>query len=138
MSTGQIFLAMGAIILFGMTAMNVNRTYVSAIEEAILIQAEMDAIQYGQTLADEVVSNRVDYDDLATIYANLNDVSNVATRRTYVTPSLDTLYATIVVASEAAMLHGIMGKTVDITVFSKQDDTYRLRARYTVPMVNPN
>lgn len=138
MSTGQIFLAMGAIILFGMTAMNVNRTYVSAIEEAILIQAEMDAIQYGQTLADEVVSNRVDYDDLATLYANLNNVNNAATRRTFVTPSLDTLYATIIVANEAAMLHGIMGKTVDITVFSKQEDTYRLRARYTVPMVSPN
>lgn len=138
MSTGQIFFAMGAIILFGMTAMNVNRTYVSAIEEAILIQAEMDAIQYGQTLADEVVSNRADYDDLATIYVNLNNVNNVATRRTYVTPSLDTLYATIVVSNEAAMLHGIMGKTVDITVFSKQDDNYRLRARYTVPMVSPN
>ncbi len=139
MSSGQVFLALGAIILFSFTALNVNRTYISALEEAILIQSELDAVQYGQTLSEEVSSNRANYATLETIYANLGDVSNSATRRVFVTPALDTLYATIQVAAEAETLYDVMGKIVTVTVFSRQETgDFRMRATYSVPIIQPD
>lgn len=138
MSTGQVFLALGAIILFSFTALNVNRTYISALEEAILIQSDMDAVQYGQSLADEVASNRPNYDILSNVYAGLNNVNVSTSRREFVTPSLDTLFSTIVVGAEAETLYGIMGKTVTVTVFSREDDgSFRMRSTYTIPIIQP-
>lgn len=139
MSTGQVFLALGAIILFSFTALNVNRTYISALEEALLIQSEMDAVQYGQSLTDEVASNRPNYEDLEDVYDGLDDVTQSGSRREFVTPSLDTLYSTIVVQPEAETLYGIMGKTVTVTVFSREENgTFRMRATYTVPVIQPD
>lgn len=139
MSTGQVFLALGAILLFSFTALNANRTYVSALEEAILIQSEMDAVQYGQSLADEVASNRADYADLDDIYDGLDDVTAASSRREFVTPALDTLYSTIEVGAEAETLYGIMGKTVTVTVFSADGaGGYRMRATYVIPIIQPD
>lgn len=138
MSTGQIFLALGAILLFSITALNVNRTYLSALEEAILIQSDMDAVQYGQSLADEVSSNRPNYDILSNVYAGLDNVNTAGSRREFVTPSLDTLFSTIVVGAEAETLYGIMGKTVTVTVFSRDGDgSFRMRSTYTIPVIQP-
>lgn len=138
MSTGQIFLALGAIVLFALTAMNVNRSYVASLEEAVLIQQEMDAVQYGQSLADEVASRRADYATLGTVFANLDNVTLAARRRTYVTPSQDTLFATIEVAAEGNLLHGVLGKPVTVTVYSREGTTYPMRVRFQIPMVKPD
>ena len=139
MSTGQVFLALGAILLFSITALNVNRTYLSALEEAILIQSDMDAVQYGQSLADEVASNRPNYDILSNVYAGLNNVTVATSRRQFVTPSLDTLFSTITVGTEAETLYGIMGRTVTVTVFSREaDGGFRMRSTYTIPVIQPD
>lgn len=138
MSTGQIFLALGAIVLFALTAMNVNRSYVASIEEAVIIQQELDAVNYGQSLADEVASRRANYATLGTIFANLDNVTLAARRRMYVTQSLDTLYATIVVDAEATLMHGVLGKQVTVSVHSRDGSTYPLRVRFQVPVVKPD
>ena len=103
------------------------------------IQSEMDAVQYGQSLADEVASNRADYADLDDIYDGLDDVTAASSRREFVTPALDTLYSTIEVGAEAETLYGIMGKTVTVTVFSADGaGGYRMRATYVIPIIQPD
>src|SRR5690554_3821649 len=52
MSTGEILLALGALILLSINSLNVNRTYVASVKDSVEIQYETEAIQFGHYIVE--------------------------------------------------------------------------------------
>ncbi len=130
MSTGQVFLTLGAITLLSLTALNVNRTYVATLEAAVGIQAEQDAIHFAQTLADEVASRRYLYDNLATLYPPGNT-------RAWVTPSGDSLSGSVAVGAETTLPFSTPGRYVTVSVLSREQGVPIQRVRLLIPIPEP-
>lgn len=56
MSSGQIFLVLGALILLSFNSINMNRAYVVSVKDSVEIQRELEAVQFGQYVAELMYS----------------------------------------------------------------------------------
>lgn len=138
MAQGQTILALGAIALFMITALNVNKNYVRGVEQNLNQQKYINAINYGQTIAGEIYSQVNNYDNLGTIYADYNDVTDPNHRLETVTTLEDTLYATVTVTGEKTLVHGTPGKEATITVYYHDGSDYKQRAQYVAAITPIN
>lgn len=138
MSTGQTLLAIAAISLFMMTAVNVNRTYVNATSESVRQQRGLDAINYAQSLSEIAYSQASNYDNLATTLGVLNDVTDPAKRTTFVTQLQDTLFGTFTVMPEQLTIHSVPGRPVIIRVFSREDGAFVQRVENRAIIIKGN
>jgi hypothetical protein len=129
MSTGQTLLAVGAIALLMATVVNVNRTYVNAAAESVQQQRNRDAINYAQSLAEIVYANASQYDTIETLFANANDINDPTKRLTYITAIQDTLFATVIISAEVAMIQGKSGKIATIQVYSRENGVLQQQVR---------
>lgn len=135
MTTGESLLAIGAIALFMLTAVNVNRTYVSAAAESLRQQRDSDMINYAQSLTEMVYANGVNYDTIEALFLNASDIANPARRLTYVTSIGDSLFATVLFSAETAMIQGFVGKIATIQVYSREMGDLVPRARNTAAII---
>lgn len=113
----QTFLALGAVAIFMYLSVNIHQSYVQAARQTVGHQEEMDAINYGLTLSDELYSQSFNYDSLDTYYGDLNNLNNRSQRKNFVTPSDDTLAATIELSSEQEIIIGATGRLATINVY---------------------
>lgn len=137
MSTGQTFLALGAVVLFMVLAMNINRSSLTAVEQQVVDQDKKYAINYGQSLAEEVYS--VPYNTLDDVYKNHNDVAEPDERKQMQTLTGETLYATINVSDDVTtLIQGVEGKIVTITVFDREQGQYQQQVQYKIAIPKGN
>jgi seryl-tRNA synthetase len=137
MSMGQAMLALAALTLFMYTAVNVNRMYVAAAAESIAQQRAMDAVNYAQTLSEQIYAVASQYDQLDFIYQNASDISDPAKRLSYVTALQDSLFATVTFSAEQVLLHGAAGRLATIKVYSRRDGVLTQRVQSTAAVVKP-
>lgn len=113
----QTFLSLGAVAIFMYLSVNIHKSYVQAARQTVGHQEEMDAINYGLTLSDELYSQSFNYDSLDTYYGNLDNLSNSSERKNFITPSNDTLAATIELSEEEEIILGATGRLATINVY---------------------
>lgn len=130
MAQGQTILALGAIVLFMITAVNVNKNYVRSVEQNLDQQKYINAINYGQSIASEIYSQVNNYENLEDTYGQYNDVNDPAKRLETVSTINDTLYATVEVSGEETLVHGVKGKKATVTVYVQDGSDFRQRAQY--------
>lgn len=97
MSTGQTFLTLGAIILLSYTSLNINRMYVSSVEDRLDIQKDIEVISYGQSLSELLYSYSPEaiYPTLDDFYGDCESVNNDCIDLIRETELGFTLYATV-------------------------------------------
>jgi hypothetical protein len=134
---GQAMLALAALTLFMYTAVNVNRIYVASAAESIAQQRAKDAVNYAQTLSEQIYAVASQYDQLDTIYLNAGDINDPTKRLSYITSIQDTLFATVVFSAEQLMLHGASGRVATITVYSSRDGVLTQRVQSTAAVIKP-
>jgi hypothetical protein len=134
MSTGQIFLAVGAILLLMNVTTSLNRSYVMAITETISHQTDLEAIQFGQALSENLFSAGRDYNTLTQVFGTLDDVTIPNRRIEFVTAFGDTLYAQIILSNETTLMYNVTGRTANIQVFTKENSEYVMRTQNTVTL----
>jgi hypothetical protein len=137
MSMGQAMLALAALTLFMYTALNVNRIYVAATAESIAQQRAKDAVNYAQTLSEQIYAVASRYNDLDTIYQNANDINDPAKRLSYVTALQDTLFATVIFSAEQSMMFSASGRIATIIVYSQRDGVMTQRVQSTAAVIKP-
>ncbi|MDR8392598.1 hypothetical protein NC796_15690 [Aliifodinibius sp. S!AR15-10] len=135
MASGQTLLTLAAIVLFMITALNVNRNYVQAVEQNLDQQKYINAINYGESLADEFYSQASNYENAEDVYGDYDDVTDPNRRLEKVTTMGDTLYATIHI-TEQELKHNVVGKKGTITVYGRNGSEYRQRAQYEAAISN--
>lgn len=131
----QTFLAMAAISIFLYMGMNVTRVITNASQYTNDNQTRIEAVNYGLSLSDELSSQAFSYDSLDTYYGNLTNVNNPLTRKNYVTPLGDSLFATIELSAEQAMVLGVNGRLATITVFRKENEEFKQMSQHVVSII---
>ncbi|RNC84526.1 MAG: hypothetical protein ED557_05985 [Balneola sp.] len=119
----QAFLSLGAVTIFMFLSVNILRSYVNAAHQTVNSQQEIDAINFGISITDELYSQSFNYDSLETNYGNLNDIRFESTRKNYITTTQDTLAATISLSEEREILIGSHGRVATITIYRIEDGT---------------
>ncbi|MEX0648814.1 MAG: hypothetical protein WEA56_12470 [Balneolaceae bacterium] len=130
MSTGQVFLTLGAIALLSYITLNISRTYITSVKEAVQIQREIEIINYGQSLSELMYSQSTNYDNFHVQYGNLSDINSPGSRLSYGTQSGDSLYATIDISPEEVILLDEMGRIATVTIFEQEESNFIQKARF--------
>lgn len=136
MSTAQTFLAIGAIFLFSITSLNVNRISVKAVHNSIENQVTSDAVNFGRDMSDMVQSYAFQYDNLVATFGGLNDVTSPSHRMTKTTSMGHILHAVFDVSSEHQLRHGQTGRIVTIRVFLEDENDFVEKAEYVTSVVS--
>lgn len=133
MSSGQIFLTLGAISLLMYMSVNINRMYVSSVEKSVQIQQEMEVIDYGQSLSELMYSqsDSANYSDVHIDYGNLDDVTDPNTRLSYKTQTDNILYATIDISDERTLMLDEKGRIATIKVYDEKDGDYIQKGQFS-------
>ena len=132
MSTGQTLLAIGAIALFMYLSVNISQSYLLATTQTVDQQSNLDAVNFGQSLAEQIYATK--YDTLEFIYGKYNDVLDPNSRMSESSASGDTLYAEIDISAEKPLIHGVDGKVATIKIFMEKDDNMSQKAGYKVAL----
>jgi len=135
MSTAQTFLAIGAIFLFSITSLNVNRINVMAVHNGINNQITSDAVNFGRDMSDMVQSYAFQYDNLVATFGGLNDVTSPSHRMTRTTSLGHTFHAVFDVSNEHQLRHGQAGRMVTIRVFLEEENDFVEKAEYVTSVV---
>lgn len=135
MSTGQSLLALGAVVILSFLALNVNRVYVASVTETSRFQQNLDAINYAQSLSDAVYAQSMNYAGIDSIFGAYNNVNSSSGRLATRTAMGDSLYATIVFSSQAAVTEGVNGRMATIRVFEREGGQYRQLVESTATLI---
>lgn len=135
MAGSQAFLTLGAIAIFMYMGLNIHRTYISANSRTIDKQEQIDAVNYGITLTEEMYSQAFNYDSLDTYYGNLEDLNNSDERKNFVTNLGDTLAATISLSAEQPLLLGANGRIATITVYIRENGEFKEMSEHTASII---
>lgn len=135
MSTGQSLLALGAVVILSFLALNVNRVYVASVTETTRFQHHLDAINYAQSLSDAVYAQSMNYAGIDSIFGAFNNVNSSSGRFAMRTAMGDSLYATIVFASQTAVAEGVNGRMATIRVFEREGGQYRQLVESTATLI---
>jgi hypothetical protein len=136
MSTGQSLLALGAVVLLSFIALNVNRIYIASVTETSQYQKNLDAINYSQSLSDAIYAQSMNYARIDSIFGALNNINSSSGRLAYRTTIGDSLYATIVFATEQAVAEGVDGRIATIRVFERENGQFRQLVESTATLIN--
>lgn len=136
----QTFLSLGAIAIFMFLSMNIHRGYTHATQQTVDSQQEVDAVNFGVSITDELYSQSFNYDSLETNYGHLDNVNDVSTRKNLVTASGDTLAATIELSTEQEIVVGATGRVATVTIYRIKRGEPKQLAQQNAPIVpyNPN
>lgn len=132
---GQTFLTVGALVIFGYLALNVNRMNLDALIFSIEQQRDLDAIHIGQSLTDRLYS--IPYPLIDLQYAALNNVMSPSSRMQHITTIGDTLYSTFQITNASNVFQGSGGKVVRIQVFRFINDEFEQRAGFIITLPQP-
>lgn len=135
MSMGQTFLTVGALVIFGYLALNVNRMNLDALIFSIEQQRDLDAIHIGQSLTDRLYS--IPYPLIDLQYASLNNVMSSSSRMQHITTIGDTLYSTFQITNASNVFQGAGGKVVRIRVFRLINNEFEQRAGFIITLPQP-
>lgn len=135
MSTSQTFLAIGAIFLFSITSLNVNRMNVKSVNSSVDNQITNDAVNFGRDMSDMVQSFAFRYDDLMNQIGGLNDVTSSSHRMTRTTDFGYTLHAVFDISNEETLQHGQTGRLVAIRIFHEEHGNFIEKAEYVTSVV---
>jgi hypothetical protein len=95
MAGAQTLLATAAIALFMLNLNNVNRSYLNSANENIDHQRDIDAINYGLSIIEELNAATYDYDNLYSTYSSYSNVNMPSKRLDHVSNIGDSLSTTI-------------------------------------------
>lgn len=135
MSTGQTLLTLGALVIFGYLALNVNRINLEMVRFSVEQQRANDSVHYGQSLVDRIYSTQ--YDLINPIFEAYNDIQDPDGRLEFQTQIGDTLYATILIQDQNNILLNTSGKIIQINVFKAENGVFNNRATYKVTIPEP-
>ncbi len=136
----QTFLSLGAIAIFMFLSMNIHRGYLNATKQTVDSQQEVDAVNFGVSITDELYSQSFNYDSLETNYGHLDNINDVSTRKNLVTASGDTLAATIELSTEQEIVVGATGRVATVTIYRIEKGEPKQLAQQNASIVpyNPN
>lgn len=136
MSTGQTLLTIGALVIFGYLALNVNRINLNLVQFTIGQQRSIDAVMYGQSLVERVLS--ITYNDIDETLAPLNSVYNPDSRLSFVSQIGDTLFATFSVTNQNNILFNTDGKLIEIYIYERDNLSFNTLVTYKVSVPELN
>lgn len=131
MSTGQTFLTLGAVSLLLYMSVNINRIYLSSVEQSLQIQRETEIISYGQSLSERMYAQSTNYEHLQSGYGHFNDVTSEEHRLQKITETGDTLFATIGLSKEKVLMLNEKGRIATITIFDKSEGKYVQKGQFS-------
>lgn len=136
----QTFLSLGAIAIFMFLSMNIHKGYLIATQQTVDSQQEVDAVNFGVSITDELYSQSFNYDSLQANYGHLNSVNSASTRKNLITASDDTLAATIELSSEQEIVAGATGRVATVTIYRIENGNPKQLAQQNASIVpyNPN
>lgn len=134
MSSGQIILTMGAIVLFMITALNVNRSILHTTSVTVDQQARMNAVNYGQSLVELIYSHPGDFESFQITYGNYDDVNDPDRRLNHTTETDEELAATISIDSKTNLAHQISGIVATVTVYELIEDSIDQKVVFTAAL----
>lgn len=131
MSTGQILLAIFALVLLMNLSLSIHRAQIMSISDSMEYQIDLEANNFGHSIMEEIFYSLNRYDELDAFYVHLSDVSNPNSRLEYATYFGDTLYATVDLSNEKPLVHDVDGRQVTVRVYHKSDhNEYIMRVEY--------
>jgi hypothetical protein len=134
MATGQTILTIGALVIFGMIAINVQQLYVQSIVNRVDDQTTSSAMSIGWTIAEEIQSYAFQYDNLDSDFGGYDNV-NDPTRRMEIQSQIDELfYVTVDLSAEKELIHEQIGRTATIRVYRSND--LALKTEYRTAVVS--
>src|SRR5512135_3299894 len=76
MNTGQTMMVILAMMLLGTLSLNVNKTLINTSTTSLEMEASLDALSYGQSMMDEILSKSF---DKATVNTRIFKASDMST-----------------------------------------------------------
>lgn len=136
MSTGQVFLTLGSLVLLGIIAFNIQQMYVSSVETTVDMQMTSDAVNFGRDLSEEVQSYMYKYDQLAADFGGLDDETDPNSRRSDTSQVGRIFHATVELSNEMVLEHGQSGRLATVTVYEEIDDALEMKAEFVTSVIN--
>lgn len=133
MATGQTIITIGAVILFGIIAVNVQQIYVQAVMSRVEYQSTSSALSIGSNLAEEIQSYAFDYNELDNTYGGLNNLNDPLARLEIRSQIDELFYVTIELSNEKELVHNIYGRTATIRVHNSSD--LELKSEYVTAVI---
>ena len=140
MSTGQVFLSLGALILLAIVSIGIQQLFVQSVQETVGSQKTADAVNYGRDISEEVYSFAFQYNDVDELHSGLNDkYSGYQTSETgkKFRSQIGKLYSAVFEVVKKDYSANQTGVEVTIRVYEQlNDDNYEFQAEY-VTFVTP-
>lgn len=141
MSTGQVLLTLGSLVLLGIIVLNIHQMYASSVETTVDMQMAADAVNFGQDLSEEVQSYMYEkYDQLDTDFAHLDDPTDPNARRSDTSQVGQIFHATVNLIDKADLLPDMAGnqpgKVAEIRVYEEVDDTLQFKAELITSVID--
>ena len=141
MSTGQVFLSLGALILLAIVSIGIQQLFVQSVQETVGSQKTADAVNYGRDISEEVYSFAFSFNDIEDLEQALsNEYSG------YQTPEngkkfrsqIGKLYSAVFeLDKKENTTHNQQGIEVTIRVYEQlQNEDYEFQAEY-ITFVTP-
>ncbi len=132
MATGQTVLTIGALIIFGIIAMNVRSLYVQSIVHRVDDQTTSSAMSIGWTIAEEIQSYAFNYDSLDAAFGGLDNLNDSLSRLEIRSQINELFYVTVDLSAEKELIHEQFGKTATIRVYRSEDLALKTEYRTAV------
>lgn len=117
MTTGQTLLALAAIVLLSIISLQIGSMHVEAVNTTVQTQETNDAINLAEDVIETLQSYSYNYDQLASDYNGLNDVSD-ADKRIQLTSEIGKVYyVTVDLSGEETIQHGQTGRRATVQIY---------------------
>lgn len=136
MSTGQVFLTLGSLVLLGIIAFNIQQMYISSVETTVDMQMTSDAVNFGRDLSEEVQSYMYNYAQLEARFGNMDDITDPNQRRSDTSQVGQIFHATVDLTNEMVLEHGQSGRLATITVYEEVDNSLQMKAEFVTSVIN--
>lgn len=134
MATGQTVLTIGALIIFGIIAMNVRSLYVQSIVNRVDDQTTSSAMSIGWTIAEEIQSYAFRYDSLDAAFGGMDNLNSSLSRMEIRSQINELFYVTVDLSAEKELIHEQFGRTAIIRVYRSND--LALKTEYRTAVVS--
>jgi len=138
MSTGQVFVTFASLVLVGYIALNIQRMYVSSVEETVDTQMTHDAVNFGRDLSEEVQSYAYKYGQIVDAFGDMDDITDPNERISDTSQVGRIFHATVELSNEQVLEHGQSGRTATIRVYEEVDNSLNFKAELVTAVTNLN
>lgn len=135
MAGSQTFLTAVSVALFMYMMVNINEAYINATTESVNHQKDLDALNFGLSLSEQIYAEAYDYDNVYLKYSAYNDVNKEAKRMDQVSSFGDTLSATISFSAEKPILLGENGREVTVTSYYWTNGIVEQVSTHVIPLI---